>query len=280
VATILFAMTGASYWTLKDGHRHPTGYWAEEFVAAYTTFTEAGHSVTVATPGGVVPVVDSMSLRPKLTGGEENSLQQLQVIEEADELRHALRLDEVRVEDYDAVYYPGGHGPMEDLATDPDPAKLLTTALASGKPLGIVCHAPAALLATRDENGATPFANYAVTGFTNDEEAAVGFADKAKWLMEDEVRKLPTDYSRGPIWEVYTVVDRNLYTGQNPASSGPSPSNWWTPCPSATAPSDRPGPRTAQDPGSSPASCGHLGRVASRRRGRSGRLAAPPHRRL
>ena len=110
---------------------------------------------------------------------------------------------------------------MEDLSSDPDSGLLLKEALASGKPLGIVCHAPAGLLATRDENGATPFANYRVTGFSNDEEAAVGFADKAKWLMEDEVRKLPTDYSHGPAWEVYTVVDRNLYTGQNPASSGP-----------------------------------------------------------
>ncbi|MFD9004138.1 hypothetical protein ACFV0T_24765 [Streptomyces sp. NPDC059582] len=79
----------------------------------------------------------------------------------------------------------------------------------------------AALLATRDETGVTPFAGYRVTGFTNDEEAGVGFADKAKWLLEDEPEKLPTEYSPGPVWEPCTVVDRNLYTGQNPASSGP-----------------------------------------------------------
>lgn len=221
MAKILCVLTGASYWTMKDGHRHPTGYWAEEFVAPYSVFTDAGHEVTVATPAGVVPVVDTMSLEPRMAGGEENALQEEAVIESADELRHPISLQEVRLEDYDAVYYPGGHGPMEDLSVDPDSGALLRAALASGNPLGIVCHAPAALLATRDANGETPFANYRVTGFCNEEEAGVSFADKAKWLLEDELKKLPTQYSRGPAWEPYTVVDRSLFTGQNPASSGP-----------------------------------------------------------
>jgi putative intracellular protease/amidase len=220
MAKILFVLTGASYWTLKDGHRHPTGYWAEEFVAPYSIFTDAGHEVTVATPRGVVPVVDTMSLESRMAGGEENSLREKAVIEKADELRHPISLNAVRLEDYAAVYYPGGHGPMEDLSVDPDSGSLLRKALASGKPLGIVCHAPAALLATRDANGDTPFANYRVTGFCNEEEAGVGFAGKAKWLLEDELKKLPTQYSRGPAWEPYTVVDRNLFTGQNPASAG------------------------------------------------------------
>ncbi|MFC9625830.1 type 1 glutamine amidotransferase domain-containing protein [Streptomyces sp. NPDC056930] len=221
MAKILCVLTGASYWTMKDGHRHPTGYWAEEFVAPYRVFTDAGHEVTVATPRGVVPVVDTMSLEPRMAGGEENALQEEAVIESADELRHPISLNAVRLEDYDAVYYPGGHGPMEDLSVDLDSGTLLRKALASGKPLGIVCHAPAALLATRDAKGNTPFANYRVTGFCNEEEADVGFADKAKWLLEDELKKLPTQYSRGPAWKPYTVVDRKLFTGQNPASSGP-----------------------------------------------------------
>ncbi|MFK0154819.1 type 1 glutamine amidotransferase domain-containing protein [Streptomyces sp. NPDC090499] len=221
MARILCVVTGASYWTLKDGHRHPTGYWAEEFVAPYRVFTDAGHEVTVATPHGVVPVVDTMSLRPRMAGGEENALREEAVIEEAEELRYAVPLTDIRLEDYDAVYYPGGHGPMEDLSADPDSAALLRDALASGRPLGIVCHAPAAILATRDASGGTPFANYRLTGFCNEEEAGVGFADKAKWLLEDELKKLPTEYSRGPAWEPYTVVDRSLFTGQNPASSGP-----------------------------------------------------------
>ncbi|MGW7528725.1 type 1 glutamine amidotransferase domain-containing protein [Streptomyces sp. NPDC054783] len=221
MAKILCVLTGASYWTLKDGHRHPTGYWAEEFVAPYSVFTDAGHEVTVATPGGVVPVVDTMSLEPRMAGGEENALREEAVIESADELRHPISLEEVHLEDYDAVYYPGGHGPMEDLSVDPESASLLRRALDSGNPLGIVCHAPAALLATRDAHGDTPFANYRLTGFCNEEEEGVGFADKAKWLLEDALKKLPTQYSRGPAWEPYLVVDRNLFTGQNPASSGP-----------------------------------------------------------
>ena len=110
---------------------------------------------------------------------------------------------------------------MEDLSVDPDSGSLLRKVLSSGHPPGIVCHAPAGLLATRDASGNTPFANYRVTGFCNDEEVAVGFADKAKWLLEDELKGLPTQYSRGPAWEPYTVVDRSLFTGQNPASSGP-----------------------------------------------------------
>ncbi|MGW0765776.1 type 1 glutamine amidotransferase domain-containing protein [Streptomyces sp. NPDC002676] len=221
MAKVLFVLTGASYWTLKDGHRHPTGYWAEEFASPFSVFTGAGHEVTVATPDSVIPVVDTMSLRPRMAGGEEASLKLEGIIEEAEQLRHPVSIKSVNLDDYDAVYYPGGHGPMEDLASDADSGLLLRRALASGKPLGIVCHAPAALLATRDEKGDTPFAHYRVTGFSNEEEAGVGFADKAKWLMEDEVRALPTNYSCGPIWEPYTVVDRNLYTGQNPASSGP-----------------------------------------------------------
>jgi putative intracellular protease/amidase len=222
MAKILFVMTGASYWTMKDGHRHPTGYWAEEFVAPYSAFTEAGHEITVATPDAVVPTVDTMSLRPEMAGSAQEALDEEQVIERADELRWPIDLKDVRMEDYDAVYFPGGHGPMEDLAYDADAGKLLNDALASGKPLAVVCHAPAALLSTRNAEGKSPFEGYRITGFADEEEEAVGLAAKAKWLMEDEVTdKVGVEYSRGPIWQPYTVVDRNLFTGQNPASAGP-----------------------------------------------------------
>src|SRR5262245_53056487 len=99
MAKILFVMTGASYWTLKDGHRHPTGYWAEEFVAPYRLFTQAGHQVTVATPGGVVPVVDTMSLRPSFAGGEQGALDEEATIEKADEMRHPVSLKDVRLDE-------------------------------------------------------------------------------------------------------------------------------------------------------------------------------------
>ncbi|MFD8596673.1 type 1 glutamine amidotransferase domain-containing protein [Kitasatospora sp. NPDC059646] len=219
MAKLLFVLTGATYWTLKDGTRHATGYWAEEFAAPYKAITEAGHQVVVATPGGVVPAVDMMSLRPEMAGGAQAALELEAVIRSAEELRRPIRLSEARLEDYDAVYLPGGHGPMEDLWLDADAGRLLTAALDSGKPLAVVCHAPAALLATR-VRGVSPFAGYRVTAFTNDEEHAVGLAPKARWLLEDELKALGVRFERGEMWKPYTVTDRNLYTGQNPASAG------------------------------------------------------------
>lgn len=220
MAKILIVMTGASYWTLADGTRHPTGYWAEEFAAPYSELTSAGHEMVVATPGGVVPHVDSMSLRPSMVGGEEVARDLEEVLHSAEELRRPIELADARLGDYDAVYYPGGHGPMEDLWQDADSGRLLTAALASGNPLAIVCHAPVAIMATR-RNGVSPFQGYRMTAYTNDEEDAVGLRVKARWTAEDELLKMGVDFSRGEIWKPYTVVDRNLFTGQNPASSGP-----------------------------------------------------------
>ena len=220
MAKVLFVVTGASYWTLKDGTRHPTGYWAEEFAAPYGALTAAGHSVVVSTPGGVVPHVDSMSLRPSMVGGEKQALELESVLRSAEELRRPIDIKTARLEDFDAVYYPGGHGPMEDLSVDADSGRLLSAALASGKPLAVVCHAPVAMLATRVK-GVSPFSGYKVTAYTNEEEEAVGLASKARWLAEDEVKTLGVQFSRGEVWKPYTVVDRNLYTGQNPASAAP-----------------------------------------------------------
>jgi putative intracellular protease/amidase len=220
MAKILFVMTGASYWTLADGTRHPTGYWAEEFAAPYSELTGAGHQVVVASPRGVVPHVDVMSLRPSMAGSVEIAGELEELLRLAEELRRPIELADARLEDYDAVYYPGGHGPMEDLWQDADSGRLLSAALASGMPLAIVCHAPVAMMATR-RNGMSPFAGFRVTAYTNDEEDAVGLRAKARWTAEDELVKLGVDFSRGEIWKPYTVVDRNLFTGQNPASAGP-----------------------------------------------------------
>ncbi|MEV5504155.1 type 1 glutamine amidotransferase domain-containing protein [Nonomuraea fuscirosea] len=218
MAKLLFVMTGTAYWTLKDGTRHATGYWAEEFAAPYRALTDAGHEIVVATPGGVVPYVDMMSLRPDMAGGAQAALDLEETIRSAEVLRRPLRLPDARLDDYDAVYLPGGHGPMEDLWQDADAGRLLTAALASGRPLAIVCHAPAAMLATRI-HGRSPFAGRQVTGFTNEEENAVGLAPKARWLLEDELVALGVDFAKGEMWQPYTVVDGNLFTGQNPASA-------------------------------------------------------------
>ena len=220
MAKILFVLTGASYWTLRDGTRHPTGYWAEEFAAPYSALSGAGHQIVVASPGGVVPHVDVMSLRPSMAGSEQIALEQEGILRSAEELRHPIELANARLEDYDAVYYPGGHGPMEDLWQDADSGRLLIAALASGKPLAIVCHAPVAIMATRRKGG-SPFVGYRVTCYTNSEEDAVGLREKARWTVEDELIAMGLEFTRGEDWKPYTVVDRNLYTGQNPASAAP-----------------------------------------------------------
>lgn len=219
MAKILFIVSGATYWVLKDGTRYATGYWAEEFAKPYEIITSAGHEVVVGTPNGVTPNVDMMSLRPEMTGGAQASLELEAIIRSAETMRRPLQLSDVRLEDYDAVYVPGGHGPMADLAFDADVGRLLTAQLASGNPLFIVCHGPASMLATRI-HGVSPFKGYRVTGFTNDEEQAVGIAPRATWLLETDLKeKVGVDFSRGEIWKPYMVEDRNLITGQNPASA-------------------------------------------------------------
>ena len=219
MSKILFVVTGAQSWTLADGTQHPTGFWAEELVAPYRSFTEAGHDVVVATPGGVVPVVDQGSLAPDANGGQAEADAIRTELERIEQLRAPVALDQVDLDDYAAVFYPGGHGPMEDLAVDATSGALLTSTLASGKPLGVVCHAPAALLATADQDGGSPFAGYRLTGFTNAEETQAGLADKATWLLQDRLVDLGVDFQEGEPWAEHVEVDRNLYTGQNPASS-------------------------------------------------------------
>ena len=217
MAKVLFIVSGATYWVLKDGTRYATGYWAEEFAKPYKIVTDAGHDVVVATPNGAVPNVDMMSLRPSMAGGEQGALELEAIIRSAEVLRRPLKLSDVRLEDYDAVYLPGGHGPMADLAFDADVGRLLTAQLASGNPLFIVCHGPASMLATRI-HGVSPFKGYRVTAFTNDEEEAVGVAAMSTWLLETDLKeKVGVEFSRGEIWKPYMVEDRNLVTGQNPA---------------------------------------------------------------
>ncbi|GAA1229309.1 type 1 glutamine amidotransferase domain-containing protein [Kitasatospora nipponensis] len=218
---ILFVMTGADHWTLADGTKHPTGFWAEEALAPYEAFTAAGHRIVVATPGGVVPTVDRASLAPQFNGGEEGARKVADGLASIAELQRPVRLEDVGLDDYDAVFYPGGHGPMEDLALDANSGRLLTEALTSGLPLGVVCHGPAALLAARDADGGSPFAGRRLTGFSNTEEIQAGLADKARWLLQDRLVELGADFQEGEPWAPHVVVDGNLVTGQNPASAAP-----------------------------------------------------------
>ncbi|MEV4430504.1 type 1 glutamine amidotransferase domain-containing protein [Streptomyces sp. R-07] len=221
MSKILFVMTGVDHWTLADGTKHPTGFWAEEAVAPYEAFTAAGHEVVVATPGGVVPTVDAGSLAPEFNGGQEGADKVAAALAAIDEIKHPIKLEDVRPAEYDAVFYPGGHGPMEDLAVDATSGRLLVETLNSGKPLGVVCHGPAALLAATDTDGSNAFAGRKIAAFTNAEETQAGLAGRAKWLLESRLVEAGVDVQVGEPWAPHVVVDGNLVTGQNPSSSAP-----------------------------------------------------------
>ncbi|MFD3664832.1 type 1 glutamine amidotransferase domain-containing protein [Streptomyces sp. NPDC058659] len=221
MSKILLVMTGVDHWTLADGTKHPTGFWAEEAVAPYEAFRAAGHEIVVATPGGVVPTVDRGSLAPEVNGGQEGADKIAATLASLAEIKNPITLEDVNLDDYAAVFYPGGHGPMEDLAVDPTSGRILIDALDSGKPLAVVCHGPAALLAATRADGTNAFAGYKVAAFTNAEEAQAGLADKAKWLLETRLVEAGVDVQVGEPWAPNIVVDRNLVTGQNPSSSAP-----------------------------------------------------------
>lgn len=217
---VLMVLSAADHWTLRDGTRHPTGVWAEEVVEPHRLFSAAGWRVTVATPDGVPPTVDPLSLRLPATGPRRARRHRRYLAAHARDFAHPRKLSEVDPTDYDAIFYPGGHGPMEDLAVDPVSGALLTRALRAGTPLALLCHAPAATLAATGEDGAWPFAGYTMTGLSNREELLNRFARKARWLLEDELVARGARYVRGRVpLRPFVTVDRNLYTGQNPASS-------------------------------------------------------------
>lgn len=218
----LFVLSAADGWTLKDGTVHPTGYWAEELTEPHRVLSEAGWDITLATPGGVAPTVDELSLG--LMGGLPAKREQVRTYLGgiAPALASPRPLDEVDEADYDLVLYPGGHGPMEDLAVDATSGALLTRRLEGGHPLALLCHAPAAVLAARRADGTNPFAGHRMTGFSNLEERANPFAWKARWLLEDRLRLAGVDYSRALLpMRPHVVVDGALYSGQNPASATP-----------------------------------------------------------
>ncbi|MFE1922357.1 type 1 glutamine amidotransferase domain-containing protein [Streptomyces asoensis] len=222
MAKILFVITASDHWTLADGTRQPAGYWAEEAIGPYQVFKEAGYEIATATPGGVPPTVDALSLTPDFNGGEEGAERMRTAVREATELANPMRIEEVDIDDHVAVFYPGGWGPMEDLPDNAESGRLLTEWLVSGKPVSLVCHGPAALLATIGPDGTSPFTGYRLTGLSNAEEKQNGLADRAKWLLQDRlVGELKADYREADPFTPHVQVDRTLYTGQNPYSAVP-----------------------------------------------------------
>ncbi|MFD9431960.1 type 1 glutamine amidotransferase domain-containing protein [Streptomyces sp. NPDC060002] len=197
-----------------------TGFWLEELAAPYYRFKEAGWDITLASPKGGRPPLDPKSNEPAT---QTDQTRRFEADPEAmTALANTARLDSVAADDFDTAFYPGGHGPLWDLAEDTVSVRLIETTLRSGKPLALVCHAPGVLRHTTNEDGTPLVRGKRVTGFTNTEEDAVALTDIVPFLVEDELTKLGGLYSKIGDWEPYVVQDGLLITGQNPASSGPA----------------------------------------------------------
>ncbi len=197
----------------------PTGFWLEEFTAPYYAFTDAGVEVTVASVKGGQPPIDPKSDEPD---NQTDSMERFKKDSATQKvLAHTVKLSEVTSEGYDAVFYPGGHGPMWDLVDDKKSIALIEEFYNAGKPVAAVCHAPG-VLKNVTYQGQPIVKGKRVTGFANSEEEAVHLTKVVPFLVEDELKRLGGIYEKGPDWAVYTIVDGRLVTGQNPASSGPA----------------------------------------------------------
>jgi len=195
-----------------------TGFWIEEFAAPYYVLADAGAKLTIASPKGGQPPVDPKSESPEAqTPATERFYSDNEAI---DQVAHSIKLGEVNQADYDAVFYPGGHGPLWDLANDEHSIHLIEDFYRNQKPIAFVCHAPAALLKVKAENGEPLVKGKEVTGFSDTEEEAVHLTQIVPFLLEDELKKLGAKYSKGDNWGSFVKRDGLLITGQNPASSG------------------------------------------------------------
>lgn len=194
-----------------------TGFWIEEFAAPYYVLSDAGVTVTIASPKGGQPPIDPKSEMADSQTAATRRFDSDATLKE--QLAHTIKLGEVNVADYDAVFYPGGHGPLWDLANDNTSISLIETFYAAQKPIAFVCHAPGALVNAKLPNGDPLVKGLAVTGFSNSEEEAVQLSKVVPFLLEDEMVKLGGLYSKGADWGSYVKVDGLLITGQNPASS-------------------------------------------------------------
>jgi putative intracellular protease/amidase len=197
-----------------------TGFWLEELAAPYFTFKDAAAEIVLASPKGGQPPLDPKSNEPNF---QTDLTHRFEADKDAEaQLASTLRLDTMKAADYDTVFYPGGHGPMWDLAEDQNSIKLIEAFLAAGKPVALVCHAPGALRHVKNPDGTPLVRGKKVTGFTNTEEEAVGLTKVVPFLVEDELKAKGGIFSKVGDWQPYVLTDGLLITGQNPASSGPA----------------------------------------------------------
>ncbi|MFW2036625.1 type 1 glutamine amidotransferase domain-containing protein [Acinetobacter junii] len=194
-----------------------TGFWLEELAAPYYTFIDSGAEVTLASPQGGQPPLDPKS---NLADAQTETTHRFETDPTAMQaLAQTHKLSEISVADYDAVFYPGGHGPLWDLAEDPISISLIEQAIQCGKPVAAVCHAPGVLRHVKTSDGKPLVSGKSVTGFTNTEEEAVGLTEIVPFLVEDMLKENGGHYSKVDDWQVHVQVDGLLVTGQNPASS-------------------------------------------------------------
>ncbi|MFA6244264.1 MAG: type 1 glutamine amidotransferase domain-containing protein [Candidatus Hydrogenedentales bacterium] len=196
-----------------------TGFWLEEFAAPYYVLKDAGAEVTLASPKGGQPPLDPTSDLPQ---NQTESTKRFKADHTAQaDLANTEKLADVRADDFDAIFYPGGHGPLWDMPDNATSIALIESFAKAGKPVGAVCHAPIALINVRGMDGEYLVKGKRVTGFTNAEEDAVGLTTVVPFLLEDLLKQRGGVYSNAPSWAPYVQVDGNLVTGQNPASSAP-----------------------------------------------------------
>jgi putative intracellular protease/amidase len=194
-----------------------TGFWIDEFATPYYVLVDAGATITIASPAGGQPPVD-----PKSEAEDAQSLATQRFytdFDAIDKVANSHRLSDVKTSDFDAVFYPGGHGPLWDLATDKTSIQLIEDFYNTQKPIAFVCHAPAALVNVKTENGQPLVKGKTVTGFSDTEEEAVGLTKVVPFLLEQELKKLGAHYTKGKNWGSFAQQDGLLITGQNPGSS-------------------------------------------------------------
>lgn len=196
-----------------------TGFWLEEFATPYYIFKDANVEVTLASPKGGQPPLDPKSDEPDSQTAATKRFNSDDHAQAA--LAHTLKLSDVNPADYDAVFYPGGHGPLWDLSQDRDSIALIESMYASGRPVATVCHGPAVLRNARTPDGRLLVEGKLVTGFSNSEENAVQLSEIVPFLVESDLKSKGGKYSKADDWQPHVVEDANLITGQNPASSEP-----------------------------------------------------------
>lgn len=194
-----------------------TGFWIEEFAAPYYVMADAGVELTIASPKGGQPPIDPKSDSPENQTPATKRFHADEALKA--KLSESLKLSGVQEGDYDAVFYPGGHGPLWDLAVDKSSISLIESFYQHNKPVAFVCHSPAALVNVKAANGDPLVKGKQVTGFSNTEEEAVQLTDVVPFLLEDELKKQGATYSKGADWSSYVKKDGLLITGQNPGSS-------------------------------------------------------------